>query len=280
MPRSPRRAARTRTGRRSARTAVIAPGAPRRRDRAAVPRLAAVECVDNGSLLEAMRERVLPRAANNIRFFADYARRAARRAAAHAARRRAQQRPPRPLRRGRRLDAVERAVDARDLARRAGARGRQHRRPQAARVGAADLLDARRPREPAGLPPGVLNIVHGSGAGAGAPLTGHPGVDRVAFTGSPATARTVYRDAAAQLTPVSFELGGKSPFVVFADCDLDAAAATAAYQYDNPGQVCLAGTRLLVERGGARAVPRAPSRARRRDRRRRSAACRRRPTAR
>jgi aminomuconate-semialdehyde/2-hydroxymuconate-6-semialdehyde dehydrogenase len=99
----------------------------------------------------------------------------------------------------------------------------------------------------AGLPPGVLNIVHGTGAAAGAPLTGHPGVDRVAFTGSPATARTVYRDAAAQLTPVSFELGGKSPFIVFADADLDAAAATAAYQYDNSGQVCLAGTRLLVE---------------------------------
>src|SRR5579864_1456222 len=101
--------------------------------------------------------------------------------------------------------------------------------------------------ERAGLPPGVLNIVHGSGAQAGAPLTGHLDVDRVAFTGSPATARTVYRDAAAQLTPVSFELGGKSPFLVFADCDLDAAATTAAYQYDNSGQVCLAGTRLLVE---------------------------------
>jgi acyl-CoA reductase-like NAD-dependent aldehyde dehydrogenase len=99
----------------------------------------------------------------------------------------------------------------------------------------------------AGLPAGVLNIVHGSGAEAGAPLTGHPGVDRVAFTGSPATARTVYRDAAAQLTPVSFELGGKSPLLVFADCELDAAATTAAYQYDNAGQVCLAGTRLLVE---------------------------------
>jgi acyl-CoA reductase-like NAD-dependent aldehyde dehydrogenase len=69
----------------------------------------------------------------------------------------------------------------------------------------------------------------------------------VAFTGSPATARTVYRDAAAQLTPVSFELGGKSPFLVFEDADLDAAAATAAYQFDNSGQVCLAGTRLLVQ---------------------------------
>ncbi|MBV8218873.1 MAG: aldehyde dehydrogenase family protein, partial [Solirubrobacterales bacterium] len=100
----------------------------------------------------------------------------------------------------------------------------------------------------AGLPPGVLNVVHGTGAGAGAPLTGHKDVDRVAFTGSPATAHTVYRDAAANLTPVSFELGGKSPFIVFEDADLDAAAATAAYQYDNSGQVCLAGTRLLVQR--------------------------------
>jgi acyl-CoA reductase-like NAD-dependent aldehyde dehydrogenase len=70
----------------------------------------------------------------------------------------------------------------------------------------------------------------------------------VAFTGSPSTARTVYTDAAAQLTPVSFELGGKSPLLVFEDADLDAAAATAAYQYDNSGQVCLAGTRLLVQR--------------------------------
>ena len=93
----------------------------------------------------------------------------------------------------------------------------------------------------------MLNIVHGTGAGAGAPLTGHKDVDRVAFTGSPATAHTVYRDAAANLTPVSFELGGKSPFIVFEDADLDAAAATAAYQYDNSGQVCLAGTRLLVQ---------------------------------
>ena len=99
----------------------------------------------------------------------------------------------------------------------------------------------------------MLNIVHGTGSAAGAPLTGHPDVDRVAFTGSPATARTVYTDAAANLTPVSFELGGKSPFIVFEDADLDAAAATAAYQYDNSGQVCLAGTRLLIQRSIATA---------------------------
>lgn len=101
--------------------------------------------------------------------------------------------------------------------------------------------------EEAELPPGVLNIVHG-GPETGALLTGHAGVDRIAFTGSPATARTVGAAAAAELTPVSFELGGKSPLLVFADADLEAAARTAAYQYDNSGQVCLAGTRLLVER--------------------------------
>jgi 5-carboxymethyl-2-hydroxymuconic-semialdehyde dehydrogenase len=95
----------------------------------------------------------------------------------------------------------------------------------------------------------VLNVVQGTGASAGAPLTGHPGVDRVAFTGSPVTARTVYRDAAAHLTPVSFELGGKSPFIVCDDADLDAALDHALHQYDNAGQVCLAGTRMLVERG-------------------------------
>ena len=116
--------------------------------------------------------------------------------------------------------------------------------------------------EEAGLPPGVLNIVHGTGAGAGAPLTGHRDVDRVAFTGSPATAHTVYRDAAANLTPVSFELGGKSPFIVFEDADLDAAAATAAYQYDNSGQVCLAGTRLLVQNHDPRRLPASASKRR------------------
>ena len=220
---------------------------------AAVPDLAAVETVDNGSLLEAMRLRVLPRGANNLRFFADFAveRLAEPPRTLPGGERNA--RPPRPGRRGRRLHALERAVHARHLARRARAGRGQHRRPQAAGVGAADLLacSATSPLE-AGLPPGVLNVVHGTGAEAGAPLTGHPDVDRVAFTGSPATARTVYRDAAAQLTPVSFELGGKSPFVVLDDADLDAAAATAAYQYDNSGQVCLAGTRLLVQRADPR----------------------------
>jgi acyl-CoA reductase-like NAD-dependent aldehyde dehydrogenase len=215
---------------------------------AAVPDLAKVECVDNGSLLEAMSLRVLPRAANNIRFFADYARdRLAE--------------PDRTLHGGEqnrvRYDpsgvvAVSTPWNAPFMLATwrvgpalAAGNAVVLKPPEWAPLTCSLLGDL---ADQAGVPPGVLNIVHGSGADAGAPLTGHPDVDRVAFTGSPATARTVYRDAAAHLTPVSFELGGKSPFIVFDDADLDAAAATAAYQYDNSGQVCLAGTRLLVQR--------------------------------
>jgi 5-carboxymethyl-2-hydroxymuconic-semialdehyde dehydrogenase len=214
---------------------------------AAVPDLARVECTDNGSLAEAMRLRVLPRAANNIRFFADFARERL-------------QELPRVLPGGERntvrydpcgVVAVSTPWNAPFMLAtwRVGpalAAGNTVvlKPPEWAPLTCSMLGDL---AEQAGVPAGVLNIVHGTGARAGAPLTGHRGVDRVAFTGSPATARTVYGDAAANLTPVSFELGGKSPFIVFEDADLDAAAATAAYQFDNSGQVCLAGTRLLVQ---------------------------------
>lgn len=104
----------------------------------------------------------------------------------------------------------------------------------------------------AGLPPGVLNIVQGIGEDAGAALVAHPGVDRISFTGSPETARIIGQVAAKKLTPVSFELGGKSPFIVFADADLDAAARTVAGQYFNAGQACFAGTRILVEESVAK----------------------------
>src|SRR5690242_6554582 len=98
-----------------------------------------------------------------------------------------------------------------------------------------------------GLPDGVFNVVQGLGEEAGAALAAHPDVARVAFTGSAATGRLVAAAAGAQLTPVSLELGGKSPLLVFADADLDLAVGHAVGQYDNAGQVCLAGTRLLVE---------------------------------
>ena len=107
----------------------------------------------------------------------------------------------------------------------------------------------------AGLPPGVLNVVQGGGAQTGAALVADPRLARVSFTGSVPTARTIARAAGANLVPCSLELGGKSPFVVLEDADLDAAAATAALMYRNAGQVCLAGTRLLVhERVAARFV--------------------------
>jgi acyl-CoA reductase-like NAD-dependent aldehyde dehydrogenase len=100
----------------------------------------------------------------------------------------------------------------------------------------------------AGIPAGVVNVVQGIGEEAGAALVAHDDVDRVSFTGSTDTGRLIGATAGRNLVPVSFELGGKSPFVVFADADLDAAAQTIAMQYLNAGQVCLAGTRILVER--------------------------------
>jgi aminomuconate-semialdehyde/2-hydroxymuconate-6-semialdehyde dehydrogenase len=106
------------------------------------------------------------------------------------------------------------------------------------------LADAARD---AGLPAGVLNVVQGTGEEAGAALVADPRVARISFTGSVPTARSIAAAAAPALTPASFELGGKSPLLVFADADLDLAADLAAGQYDNAGQVCLAGTRLLVQ---------------------------------
>jgi acyl-CoA reductase-like NAD-dependent aldehyde dehydrogenase len=105
----------------------------------------------------------------------------------------------------------------------------------------ADLTDE------AGFPPGVFNVVQGIGEEAGAALVGDEGVRRVSFTGSSETGRLVAVAAAGNLVPFTAELGGKGALVVFADADLDAAAEKAALQYDDSGQNCMAGTRLLVE---------------------------------
>jgi betaine-aldehyde dehydrogenase/5-carboxymethyl-2-hydroxymuconic-semialdehyde dehydrogenase len=98
----------------------------------------------------------------------------------------------------------------------------------------------------AGFPAGVFNVVQGTGEEAGAALVSHPLIRRVSFTGSPETAQQIGVATARNLVPFTGELGGKGPLIVFEDADLDAAAATAAGQYDDAGQVCLAGTRLLV----------------------------------
>jgi aminomuconate-semialdehyde/2-hydroxymuconate-6-semialdehyde dehydrogenase len=103
----------------------------------------------------------------------------------------------------------------------------------------------------AGLPPGVLNVLHGYGPhSAGSALTEHPGVDRITFTGESATGRVIARAAAANLVPVSLELGGKGANIVFDDAALDNAVDWSIKAiFSNAGQVCLAGSRLYVQRG-------------------------------
>jgi aldehyde dehydrogenase (NAD+) len=103
--------------------------------------------------------------------------------------------------------------------------------------------------EEAGLPPGALNVVPGLGEEAGAALAAHPGIDHLSFTGSVAVGRQVAAAAAANVVPATLELGGKSPQLVFADADLDAALpclVNAGIQ--NAGQTCSAASRILVER--------------------------------
>jgi acyl-CoA reductase-like NAD-dependent aldehyde dehydrogenase len=100
----------------------------------------------------------------------------------------------------------------------------------------------------AGFPGGVVNVVTGLARELGAALAGHPGVDKVAFTGSTATGRAVAHAAAENLNRVTLELGGKSPQVVFADADLDAAAnGVIAGVFAAAGQTCMAGSRLIVD---------------------------------
>jgi betaine-aldehyde dehydrogenase/5-carboxymethyl-2-hydroxymuconic-semialdehyde dehydrogenase len=210
-----------------------------------VERIAAVECVDMAMLLRSLRARVISRGARNFRAYAELA-------AAHE----------------------ERVWESN------GTRNRVVRMPSGPAVVitpwnapfmlstwktapalAAGCTVVLKPAEwsplscsllcdlvaEAGFPPGVFNVVQGIGEEAGAALTRHPGVRRISFTGSPETAVHIGTAAAQNVVPFTGELGGKGPLLVFADCDLEAAARKAAGQYDDAGQVCLAGTRLLVE---------------------------------
>jgi len=207
--------------------------------------LSAVETIDNGSLLTGNQHRVIPRAALNISFFAEHA-----------------------------LTLLGHTIDSPEVV--------NHVRYDPAGVAAlitpwngplmlttwkvgpalaaGNTIVVKPPEwapltgsmladiaEAAGVPAGVLNVVQGIGEEAGAALVQHADVDRISFTGSTDTARLIGEAAARSITPVSMELGGKSPFIVCADADLKAAAQTVAGQYINAGQVCLAGTRVLVE---------------------------------
>jgi acyl-CoA reductase-like NAD-dependent aldehyde dehydrogenase len=212
---------------------------------ASVERLAEVECLDMGMLLRSLRARVISRAARNYRSYADLA-------VAYEERdwrsngtwNRVQRMPAGPA-------AVITPWNAPFML-------STWKTAPALAAGAtmvlkpaewsplscsllADLVDE------AGFPPGVFNIVQGIGEEAGAALVAHPLLTRVSFTGSPETGRRIGVAAAGNLVPFTAEMGGKGALIVFEDADLDAAARKAAGQYDDSGQVCLAGTRLLVQ---------------------------------
>ena len=120
---------------------------------------------------------------------------------------------------------------------------------KASEDGPAPLLEFARLVHEAGFPPGVVNILTG-GPEAGRALTTHPKVAHIAFTGGPETARHIVRASAENLAKTSLELGGKSPFIVFDDADLDSAAnAQVSGIFAATGQSCVAGSRLLVQRG-------------------------------
>ena len=217
-----------------------------------VEELSQIETLDNGSLLRSHRRGVMPRVAMNIRFFADYA----INRLSH----------PEFETRGHtnhvswdpsgvaviitpwnaplmlatwRIGPALASGDTVVL-----------KPPEWAPLTASYFADL---AHEAGLPAGVFNVVQGFGTEAGAPLTANPDVSRICFTGSVPTAKVIAHAAADNLVPCSFELGGKSPTVILDDADLDLAVDLAVEQYDNAGQVCLAGTRLLVQRGIAEA---------------------------
>jgi aldehyde dehydrogenase (NAD+) len=113
----------------------------------------------------------------------------------------------------------------------------------------ASILETLRLAEEAGFPPGVVNVVTGEGP-AGAALVDHPGVAKIAFTGSESTGKRIAAAAGSRLARVTMELGGKSPNIVFADAALDAAeAGVLAGIYGAAGQSCVAGSRALFQRG-------------------------------
>jgi aminomuconate-semialdehyde/2-hydroxymuconate-6-semialdehyde dehydrogenase len=207
--------------------------------------LARVETRDNGSLLRSHRRSVMPRVGINFRFFADYVEKLEHPGAEIRGHRERITYDPAgvtaiitpwnaPL-----MLATWRIGPALAAGNTVVAKP-----PEWAPLTASLLADITRE---AGLPPGVFNVVQGSGTEAGAPLTAHAGVRRLAFTGSVPTAGVIAKAAAPNIVPLSFELGGKSPLVVFADSDFDLAVSLAVEQFDNSGQVCLGAFRILVE---------------------------------
>lgn len=210
--------------------------------------LALLETRDTGRPISATRGHDIGRAAMNLRFFADYARLAGDEAYSRDGRASYVLSPPAgvvvaispwnfPL-----MLSTWKIAPALAFGNTVVLKPAEQTPATVARLGQLALE--------AGLPDGVLNVVHGFGPGEiGEALTRDPRVDRITFTGSSATGRAIMAGAAESLTPVSFELGGRSANVVFDDADLDRALdGSLRAIYSNNGLMCLAGSRLLVQR--------------------------------
>ncbi|MEI2642669.1 MAG: aldehyde dehydrogenase [Candidatus Nanopelagicales bacterium] len=212
---------------------------------ARVEDLSQVETRDNGSLLRSHRRGVMPRVAMNFRFFADFAEELAH--------------PDMEVRGHRERISYDPAgvvaiitpwnaplmlATWRIGPALAAGNTVVLKPPEWAPLTASLLADI---MAEAGVPDGVFNVVQGTGAHAGAPLTRHPGIDRLSFTGSVPTAGVIAAAAAPNIVPLSFELGGKSPLLVFEDSDMDLAVSLTVEQFDNAGQVCLGAFRVLVQ---------------------------------
>lgn len=207
--------------------------------------IAQVECVDMAMLLESLQARVIHRGAENLRNYADLASEwEGRRWSSKGTDNQVQRMPAGPAVIITPWNAPW-LLSTWKLAPALAAGNPVILKPaEWAPLSASILADL---ADQAGLPPGVLNVVQGVGDEVGAALVADRRVRRISFTGSPETGRHIGISAAGNIVPFTAELGGKGPFMVFADSDLEAAAKKAAGQYDDAGQVCLAGTRLLVE---------------------------------
>jgi 5-carboxymethyl-2-hydroxymuconic-semialdehyde dehydrogenase len=210
-----------------------------------VERLAAVECVDMAMLLRSLRDRVIARGARNFRSYADLATAYEERVwSSNGTTNRVVRMPSGPAVVITPWNAPFMLSTWKTAPALAAGSTVVLKPAEWSPLSCSLLADL---VEKAGFPPGVFNVVQGIGEEVGAALTAHPGVRRISFTGSPETARAIGGAAARNIVPFTGELGGKGPLLVFADADLEAAARKAAGQYDDAGQVCLAGTRLLVE---------------------------------
>ena len=210
-----------------------------------VERIATVECLDMAMLVESLRLRVIARAARNFRAYADLAESyESRRWASNGTHNEVLRMPAGPTVVVTPWNAPFMLSTWKCAPALAAGNTVVLKPAEWSPLSCSLLMDLVLEAE---FPPGVFNMVQGIGDEVGASLVADARVRRISFTGSPETGRRIGVAAAKNLVPFTAELGGKGPFVVFADADLDLATKKAASMYDDAGQVCLAGTRLIVE---------------------------------